>query len=227
MAFTPSSPSGPPGPFPRSPRPSRGPLPNQNKDEHRINERIRVPQVRLIDEKGEQVGVVPTFQALQMARERGLDLMEVSPNAQPPVCKICDYGKFKYEKKKKEHQAKKKQTVIKVKEVQLRPQTEEHDLEYKFKNIRQFLEDGDKAKVTIMFRGREITYVDQGYKIMKQLSEMVKDIGTVESFPKLEGKKLIMVIAPGASKKPTPGRPAPIVIPAAGSSGTNKPDNET
>jgi translation initiation factor IF-3 len=207
MAFTPSSPSGPPGPsgppFPPRPRFPRGPIPNQNKDEHRINERIRVPQVRLIDEKGEQVGVISTFEALQMARERGLDLMEVSPNASPPVCKICDYGKFKYEKKKKDHEAKKKQTVIKVKEVQLRPQTEEHDLEYKFKNVRQFLVDGDKAKITIMFRGREITYVDQGFKIMKQLAEMVKDIASIEAHPKLEGKKLIMILAPGASKKPT------------------------
>lgn len=136
-----------------------------------------------------------------MARERGLDLMEVSPNSSPPVCKICDYGKFKYEKKKKEHEARKKQTVIKVKEVQLRPQTEEHDLEYKFKNIRQFLEDGDKAKITIMFRGREITYVDQGHRMMRQLQEMVKDIAIVEAFPKLEGKKLIMVLAPASTKK--------------------------
>src|SRR4051795_6778523 len=176
MAFTPSNPSTPPGPsFPR-PRFPRGPVPNQNKDEHRLNERIRVPQVRLIDEKGNQVGVVPTYEALQMARDRGLDLMEVSPQAQPPVCKICDYGKFKYEKKKKEHIAKKKQTVIKVKEIQLRPQTEEHDLDYKFKNVRDFLEEGDKAKITIMFRGREIAYVDQGFKIMNQLIEMVKDI---------------------------------------------------
>lgn len=201
MAFIPSSPSSPSGPsFPR-PRFSRGPIPNQNKDEHRLNERIRVPQVRLIDENGVQVGVVPTFEALQMARDRGLDLMEVSPQAQPPVCKICDYGKFKYEKKKKEHVAKKKQTVIKVKEIQLRPQTEEHDLEYKFKNVRQFLEDGDKAKITIMFRGREITYVDQGFKIMKQLTEIVKDIAIVEAHPKIEGKKLIMVLAPASSKK--------------------------
>lgn len=189
-------------------------LPTQNKDEHRINERIRVPQVRLIDENGGQVGVVPTFQALQMAREKGLDLMEVSPNASPPVCKICDYGKFKYEKKKKDHQAKKKQTVIKVKEVQLRPQTEEHDLEYKFKNIRQFLEDGDKAKITIMFRGREITYVDQGYKIMRSLAESVKDIGIVEANPKLEGKKLIMIIAPSKKQPGTagPATPAPIQV---------------
>src|SRR4051812_8210345 len=205
MAFTPSSPSSPSGPsFPR-PRFPRGPVPNQSKDEHRLNERIRVPQVRLIDEKGEQVGVVDTREALQMARDRGLDLMEISPNAQPPVCKICDYGKFKYEKKKKEHIAKKKQTVIKVKEVQLRPQTEEHDLDYKFRNVRQFLIDGDKAKITIMFRGREITYVDQGFKIMRQLADQVKDVGIVEAPPKIEGKKLIMVLAPGTAKKSAGG----------------------
>ncbi|HLE01560.1 MAG TPA: translation initiation factor IF-3 [Bdellovibrionota bacterium] len=209
MAFTPSNPAGPPPSFPR-PRFPRGPVPNQNKDEHRINERIRVPQVRLIDEKGAQVGVVPTNEALQMARDRGLDLMEVSPNAQPPVCKICDYGKFKYEKKKKEHLARKKQTVIKVKEVQLRPQTEEHDLDYKFRNVRQFLIDGDKAKITIMFRGREITYVDQGFKMMKQLAELVKDIAVIEAHPKLEGKKLIMILAPApGGKKPAPG-PSPV-----------------
>jgi translation initiation factor IF-3 len=163
-----------------------------------------VPQVRLIDEKGGQVGIVNTQEALQMARDRGLDLMEVSPNANPPVCKICDYGKFKYEKKKQEHKAKKKQTVIKVKEIQLRPQTEKHDLDYKFKNVREFLEEGDKAKITIMFRGREITYVDQGFKIMRELIELVKDVGSVEAPPKLEGKKLIMVLAPGA-KKAVPG----------------------
>ncbi len=215
MAFTPSSPSSPSSPsgppsFPR-PRFPRGPVPNQNKDEHRLNERIRVPQVRLIDEKGNQVGVVPTYEALQMARERGLDLMEVSPNAQPPVCKICDYGKFKYEKKKKEQLAKKKQTVIKVKEIQLRPQTEEHDLDYKFKNVRQFLEDGDKAKITIMFRGREITYVDQGFKIMRQLADQVKDVAIVEAPPKIEGKKLIMVLAPGVAKKAAPGALSPVI----------------
>lgn len=198
MAFIPSSPSSPSSPYSRMPR---GLNINQSKDEHRINERIRVPQVRLIDEKGGQVGIVQTQQALQMARDRGLDLMEVSPNAQPPVCKICDYGKFKYEKKKKEHQAKKKQTVIKVKEIQLRPQTEEHDLEYKFRNIRQFLLDGDKVKITVMFRGREITYVDQGYKIMESLLQKVKDIATIEVPPKLEGKKLMMILSPAPAKK--------------------------
>jgi translation initiation factor IF-3 len=161
------------------------------------------------NENGGQVGVVSTREALQMARDRGLDLMEVSPNSSPPVCKICDYGKFKYEKKKKEHVAKKKQTVIKVKEIQLRPQTEEHDLDYKFKNVLGFLKDGDKAKITIMFRGREITYVDQGFKIMKRLADLVKDVAIVEASPKLEGKKLIMVLAPapagGAPKKATTG----------------------
>lgn len=200
MAFTPSSPSNPSGPpFPPRPRFTRGVTPQFNKDEHRINERIRVPQVRLIDENGGQVGVVDTREALQMAKDKGLDLMEVSPNSNPPVCKICDYGKFKYEKKKKEHTAKKKQTVIKVKEVQLRPQTEEHDLEYKFRNIRQFLEDGDKAKITIMFRGREIAYADQGFRIMRELAEKVKDIAVIEASPKLEGKKLIMILAPGTA----------------------------
>ena len=219
MAFIPSSPSSPSnpsnpsGPFTPRPRFSRGPIPNQNKDEHRINERIRVPEVRLIDENGGQVGVVSTREALQMARDRGLDLMEVSPNAQPPVCKICDYGKFKYEKKKKEQVAKKKQTVIKVKEVQLRPQTEEHDLDYKFRNVRTFLEDGDKAKISIMFRGREITYVDQGFRMMRQLEEQVKDIAIVEAPPKLEGKKLIMILAPASiGGKKAPAKPAPIII---------------
>jgi translation initiation factor IF-3 len=179
--------------------------------------------VRLIDENGGQVGIVQTQEALQMARDRGLDLMEVSPNAQPPVCKICDYGKFKYEKKKKEHLAKKKQTVIKVKEVQLRPQTEEHDLDYKFKNIRQFLEDGDKAKITIMFRGREIAYADQGFKIMRDLAERVKDIASIEASPKLEGKKLIMILAPGAA----PANKKSITVPTSPKTVITPPKSST
>jgi len=218
MAFIPpSSGSGPSGPpFPR-PRPARGAMPPPSKDEHRINERIRVPQVRLIGENGEQLGIVPTFDALRMARDRGLDLMEVSPNAQPPVCKICDYGKFKYEKKKKDHEARRKQTVIKVKEIQLRPRTDQHDLEYKFKNIRTFLEEGDKAKITMMFRGREVTYVDQGHKMMRELAQQVEDIAIIEAPAKLEGKKLIMILAPNpAAKKavkPKAPAPAPAVKP--------------
>ena len=201
--FTPPGPSGPSGPsFPR-PRPFPGRFQNQQpgKDEHRINEQIRVPQVRLIDEKGGQVGVVETREAIRMAREKNLDLMEVAPNVSPPVCKICDYGKFKYEKKKKDHQAKKKQTVIKVKEVQFRPHTEEHDREYKMRNIRQFLEDGDKAKITIMFRGREVAHTEPGYKIMKEIIEKLGELAIVEMPPKMEGRKLMMILTP-APKKP-------------------------
>lgn len=199
---------------PRGPRFPRREFQAPNKDEHRINERIRIPQVRLIDHEGNQVGVVDTRQALQMARDVGLDLVEISPNSSPPVCKILDYGKFKYEKKKKDHEAKKKQVVVKVKEVQLRPNTDDHDVEYKFKNILQFLEDGDKAKITIMFRGREVAYVDQGYKIMARLVEMTKEIANVESPAKLEGKKLMMILAPGkkSAAKPNSGPGTGVII---------------
>jgi translation initiation factor IF-3 len=189
---------------PRAPRYPRRDLSKFNTDEHRINERIRVPQVRLIDHVGAQIGVVDTAQAMQMARDVGLDLVEISPNAAPPVCKILDYGKFKYEKKKKDHDAKKKQVVVKVKEVQLRPNTDEHDLAYKFKNVRTFLEEGDKAKVTMMFRGREVAYVENGHKIMRRMLEELGDLAVVEAPAKLEGKKLIMVVGPNpkAKKKP-------------------------
>lgn len=194
------------------PRPafSRGPrrdLTKFNTDEHRINDRIRVPQVRLIDQNGEQKGVVSTPDAMTMARDAGLDLVEISPNAAPPVCKILDYGKFKYEKKKKDHEAKKKQVVVKVKEVQLRPNTDEHDLDYKFRNVRTFLEEGDKAKITMMFRGREVAYVDGGYKTMRRLIEELGEMAIVEAPPKLEGKKLIMVIGPNPKFKPKKEKP--------------------
>ncbi|MBS1960002.1 MAG: translation initiation factor IF-3 [Bdellovibrionales bacterium] len=190
---------------PRSPRPfpprDRNFGNRDDKDGVRLNERIRVPQVRLIDEKGEQVGIVETRAALQMARDRGLDLMEVSPNAQPPVCKICDYGKHKYEKKKKEHQARKNQVVVKVKEVQLRPNTDQHDLDYKIKNSREFLEEGDKVKFTILFRGREIAHTEPGFKLVAEVIERLKDVGIVEAPAKLEGKKLIMIMAPNPAAK--------------------------
>jgi translation initiation factor IF-3 len=142
------------------------------------------------------LGVYLVADAIKLARERGLDLLEVSPTATPPVCKIADYGKYMYEKKKKEHDAKKKQTVISIKEVQLRPQTDEHDLDYKFRNVQRFLEEGDKAKVSVMFRGREIVYVDHGRKLLNRLIEQVKECGIVESPPKLEGKRLTVVLAP-------------------------------
>jgi translation initiation factor IF-3 len=244
MAFTPPSsppgnrpPSVPPGnrppgappgnrpPF--TPRPSRFATgyQNQTKEEHRLNERIRVPQVRLIDEKGNQVGVVDTREALQMARDRGLDLMEISPNSNPPVCKIADYGKFKYEKKKKEQEAKKKQVVIKVKEIQLRPQTDDHDREYKLRNVREFLQDGDKAKITMLFRGREVVYSEQGLRIMMELADSVKDLASIEAPPKLEGKKMIMILTPLPKKGGKVVQPPPqtriIVNPINSANATN------
>lgn len=189
----------PPGP---RPYPSRDRNFNRDeKDDVRLNERIRVPQVRLIDENGEQVGIVPTQQALQMARDKGLDLMEVAAGASPPVCKICDYGKFKYEKKKKEAQARKNQVVVKVKEVQLRPNTDEHDLSYKIKNAQEFIDEGDKVKFTILFRGREIAHTEPGFRMCKEVIERLGEAAIVELAPKLEGKKLMMILAPNPQHK--------------------------
>jgi translation initiation factor IF-3 len=187
-----------PRPFPSARDRSFG---REEKDDVRLNERIRVPNVRLIDEKGEQVGIVPTVQALQMARDKGLDLMEVAATANPPVCKICDYGKHKYEVKKKEAQARKNQVIVRVKEVQLRPNTDEHDLAYKIKNSHEFLSEGDKVKFTILFRGREIAHTQPGYEMCKEIVEKLKDVGVVETYPKLEGKKMLMILAPGAAVK--------------------------
>ena len=215
MAFIPGN-SAPPsggssgggGPKTFTPRPAR-PFPprgernfnKDDKDDVRLNERIRVPNVRLIDENGGQVGIVPTSQALQMARDKGLDLMEVAATANPPVCKICDYGKFKYEKKKKEAVARKNQVVVKVKEIQLRPNTDTHDLDYKIKNTRGFLEEGDKVKITVLFRGREIAHTEPGHKMIAHVIETLKDVGIVDSAPKLEGKKLIVILAPNPQAK--------------------------
>ena len=191
-AFTPR-----PRPFPSRDRNFN----KDDKDDVRLNERIRVPQVRLIDENGGQVGVVPTSQALQMAREKGLDLMEVAATANPPVCKICDYGKFKYEKKKKETVARKNQVIQKVKEVQLRPNTDEHDLAYKIKNSYDFLVEGDKVKFTILFRGREIAHTQPGYEMCREVVDKLKEVGIIEYHPKLEGKKLMMILSPNPQFK--------------------------
>jgi translation initiation factor IF-3 len=165
----------------------------------RVNEAIRAPQIRVIDENGQMLGVMTPSEGVSIAKTRGLDLLEVSPTAEPPVCKIADYGKFKYEKKKKTQDAKRKQAVINVKEVQMRPVIDEHDLNYKTNNIKRFLSDGDKAKVTVNFRGREIAYVENGHKLIARIMEEVKDIATVESAPKLEGKRLTVIFAPLAT----------------------------
>ncbi|MFP5213908.1 MAG: translation initiation factor IF-3 [Acidobacteriota bacterium] len=161
-----------------------------------VNEKIRAQEVRVIGHDGEQLGVLPLKKALEIAAQAELDLVEVAPNADPPVCKIMDYGKFKYQQNKRTQEAKKKQTVIQVKEVKLRPKTDEHDLQTKMKNIKRFLAQKDKAKVTILFRGREIAYSDQGFKVMERILEELKEEATVEQAPKMEGRNMVMILAP-------------------------------
>jgi len=152
--------------------------------------------VRVINHDGTQLGVLPIRDALELAERENLDIVEVSPNSNPPVCRIMDYGKFKYEQKKKASDARKTQHVMLLKEVKFRPNTSEHDYEFKLNNIRRFLEEGHKAKVTITFRGREIAYPDHGRQMLQRIAEATKDRSTVESFPRFEGRAMIMILAP-------------------------------
>lgn len=162
----------------------------------RINLQIRATEVRLIDADGQQVGVMSIKDALALAVEAHLDLVEVAPQATPPVCRIMDYGKFKYQQSKKQQEARRRQTIIQVKEVKVRPKIEEHDMAFKLKNIRRFLADRDKVKVTMIFRGREMAHQDRGYRILQQMMEALADVGTVEQEPKHEGRTLFMIVAP-------------------------------
>ena len=163
----------------------------------RINERINCPKVRLIDETGEQVGIISTKEAQERAEDAGLDLVEVSPNAEPPVCRIMDYGKFLYEQSKKQAEARKKQTVIEVKEIKLRPKTEKHDIDFKVKNIRKFLTQKNKVKITVRFRGREIVYADeQGRETLRKIGEAIEDIAVIVQEPKMEGRQMVMYVGP-------------------------------
>jgi len=155
-----------------------------------------VSEVRVIDPDGNQIGVVPIQEALTAAAEFGLDLVEVSPNAKPPVCKIMDYGRFKYEQTKKQQEAKKKQTTFQLKEIKVRPKTGEHDLQTKLGHIRKFLERKDKVKVTCMFRGREIALSARGRELLGEIAAEVEDLATVEQMPKFEGRTVMMVLAP-------------------------------
>ncbi|HEY5997520.1 MAG TPA: translation initiation factor IF-3 [Candidatus Deferrimicrobiaceae bacterium] len=192
--------------------------------ESRINEQIQTPQVRLVGAEGEQFGIIPTGEALQRARAVDLDLVEVAPGADPPVCRIMDYGKFKYIQSKREAEARKKQTVIQVKEIKVRPKTDDHDLDIKVRHIKRFLEEGDKVKITVRFRGRELTYASQtGFEILKYIVEQVADIAKIESPPKMEGKTMMAVVAPSGQKK-KPAAPAArpskdVPAPAAASKG--------
>jgi translation initiation factor IF-3 len=162
----------------------------------RVNDRIRAPEIRLIGAEGENIGVVTPGRAMQLAEEAGLDLVEISPNATPPVCKIMDFGKFKYETQKKEAEARKKQKIIEIKEVKFRPNTDVHDYEVKMRNVVRFLEDGDKVKVTLRFRGREMAHQDLGRNLLDRVAEDVKELGKVESMPRVEGRQMVMMIGP-------------------------------
>ena len=166
------------------------------RDGPRVNEDIRVPQVRLIDQEGEMIGVVTTRDALLRAYEVGMDLLEISPNAVPPVCKITDFGKFKYEQQKKANEARKKQKVIEIKEIKMRPTIDDHDYDVKMRSIRKFFEEGDKVKLTLRFRGREMAHQDLGMKVLLRVRDDVDEIAKVEQHPKMEGRQMIMVMAP-------------------------------
>jgi translation initiation factor IF-3 len=166
------------------------------KEDHRINERIDVPEVRLVDEDGEMVGVVSTAEARRRADEVGLDLVEVSPTAQPPVCKILDYGKFKYEAQKKANAARKKQHVVDVKEIKMRPNIDDNDYNTKMKKVHSFLEEGDKVKVTMRFRGRELAHQDIAMRVLMRVRDEVGERAKIEQFPRMEGRAMIMVMAP-------------------------------
>jgi translation initiation factor IF-3 len=175
--------------------PAQEPAPSRN-DGPRVNHQINVPQVRLVREDGTMVGVVTTREAITMAADAGLDLVEVSPNATPPVCKILDLGKFKYEEQKRKNEARKKQKVIEVKEIKLRPGIDIHDYEVKMRSIHRFLEEGDKVKVTMRFRGREMAHQELGVKVLDRVKADLDEIAKVESQPKMEGRQMIMVISP-------------------------------
>ena len=184
----------------------------------RINERIRVPQVRVIGEENEQLGVMDIRDAIRAAREKGLDLVEVAATADPPVCRIIDFGKFQYEAKKKANEAKKKQVTITVKEVKFRPGTDDHDYSYRMKHAREWLEEGDKVKATIWFRGREMTHRELGARILERLEHDLIDVGEVEARPRMEGNQMFIILGPkkhkGTAKHEQPAassKPAPKV----------------
>lgn len=168
-------------------------------DEPRVNRAIRAPKVRLVDEEGEMLGVMSVQDALERAQEVGLDLVEISPNAAPPVCKMLDYGKYKYNLQKRASEARKKQKIITVKEVKLRPGIDKHDLDVKLRHVREFLANGDKVKISLRFRGREMSHQQIGYQLLQNVKLLLGELIRVEQEPALEGRQLIMMIAPAKS----------------------------
>ncbi len=174
----------------------RSMAPAVSKDGPRINRDIKARTIRLIDEEGEMVGIVGFFEGLRLAEEAGLDLVEVSPNAEPPVCKILDAGRYKYELQKRANEAKKKQKVIDIKEIKLRPTIGDHDYEIKMKQVRAFLSEGNKVKLTLRFRGREVAHQDIGMQLLMRAHQEIEDLAKVEQAPRLEGKMMVMMVAP-------------------------------
>jgi translation initiation factor IF-3 len=166
----------------------------------RVNRQIRVREVRLIDDQGEQKGIVPTMEALDMAKEVGLDLVEVAPQANPPVCKILDYGKYKFDQEKKKKEAKKKQKQIKLKEIRMQPKIEEHDLDFKTKHIREFLDEGNKVKVTIRFRGRELAHTELGRDVLDNILDRLEGDYSLDRSPAMEGRFMFMILSPKSKK---------------------------
>ncbi|KMY66646.1 translation initiation factor IF-3 [Desulfocarbo indianensis] len=162
----------------------------------RVNDLIRVPLVRLIDSEGEQLGIVSIEDALRKAAEASMDLVEVAPNSDPPVCRIMDYGKYKYQQAKKAQEAKKKQSQTQVKEIKMRPKIADHDFSFKMRKVLDFLADKDRVKVTVQFRGREIAYAESGRELLRRVAEEAQEVGQVEGTPKLEGRFMIMILAP-------------------------------
>nr|WP_290735053.1 translation initiation factor IF-3 [Amaricoccus sp.] len=162
----------------------------------RVNDRIRAPEIRLIGAEGENIGLITPERAMLLAEQAGLDLVEISPNATPPVAKIMDFGKYKYETQKKESEARKKQKVIEIKEIKFRPNTDTHDYEVKMRSVMKFLEGGDKVKITLRFRGREMAHADLGRKLLERVAGDVSELGKVEAIPRLEGRQMVMMINP-------------------------------
>lgn len=177
-------------------RPHNAPPQSSRDSGPRVNDRIRVPEVRLIGAEGENLGVVTPAKALILAEDVGLDLVEISPNAEPPVCKIMDFGKFKYEQQKREAEARKKQKIIEVKEIKFRPGTDKHDYDVKLRSILKFLDEGDKVKVTLRFRGREMAYQDLGVNLLNRVAADIDECARIESMPKLEGRQMVMMVSP-------------------------------
>jgi len=183
-----------------------------------VNHRIRVPEVRVIGSDGTQLGIMTSQEALRLAQSEALDLVEVNPKADPPVCKVMDFGKYKYEEKKRANEARKKQTVVEIKEVKVRPKTDDHDLDTKVRHIRRFLEEGNKAKITVRFRGREITHPEKGREVLDDIIKALEGLINIEGNPALEGKAMTMLIAPKPNTVKRKDPPAPGAAPRPASS---------